>query len=700
MFSSPALMCSGIVLTENPHAVSSEEHVCEMASWELWFLGFEVDSERLRCFTPHALAQLIGYAHTVSGVDKVWEPLFPDFPQCSSSELDRQVTMLRHYRSGGRWRPKNPQLSPVIPSRYRWRVHQRLHITTFTPALVQDLWSSPVALSARQREAAEDLALFVAASPAWDLGDIVENTHFRHGENFGHAAATLAVVSPHAFRRLLARTHTITDILRCILAFYCAQPDRARDLRCSREYPVNMRSIPREIRREILCAMAAADSQETRDRVLKDQYVWRRVLKKIHPFDLPESGAARPILDVIFGNVKHTSTNARVEQAFAQHDVKAAIELLGPTPGVFLRRLDHLVRLVTTETTPLLFTAVRRVAPHVSLTTLISVINGLRSREQVPKVIRLASRVFISHKPPHPVDKTLVAQVLHLLEQALDAQLALKPPPPTRLPDGGAFPVPLGSRWASTSSVPYYPGQPLKLDLRSEESIRLFVHWVGDDVDLGVVFADETLTHSLGYVDYTNLIGHSLETTVTHSGDVVYAPAPKGACEMIDIKLSRKLPPRVRYIIPSIISFNGVKLGQIPTLTGLMHTHQLQGHHFDPSEVTSSASITVESTSAVPFIIDVAAKQLVWLDSSLGTRKGEFSAGRSELVELVRAELQRIKTHISVHELLRRWVSVHDVDVEFGNPEIDYAQVVEPVFTGPQDPMAVAWAQRLIGISA
>jgi hypothetical protein len=185
----------------------------------------------------------------------------------------------------------------------------------------------------------------------------------------------------------------------------------------------------------------------------------------------------------------------------------------------------------------------------------------------------------------------------------------------------------------------------------------------------------------LGYLDYTNLSSNRLKNSVLHSGDITYAPLPDGACEFVDIKdtIWQELPT-VRYAIPQLISFSGDKFDDIDNVAGIMVRSQaMAGEIFEPRTVETAMNVHVKSTSAIPFIVDLVDRELIWLDTSLGSRMGCFNTGRSNGVQLIRAELETLNHMLTNGQLLALWAAAHDAETtpDAGDEPTNHDQVAK-----------------------
>ena len=677
----PAMLRRGIIpqtrTTTTDGVTAAQAHT---ALAELLTVGFIADPQELQQLSLEELVTLITQAGTTIGANRTWQPMFPGFPEQVATMPDIELFLIQiyHYLTYGRWRPDiEKTFERTKLAHTDWTQNfRRLTLVELTPQLVQDEWAKAVALSPADWEFLHD----VIAELSINVPELMATTSFTSGDNF--AAALCEISNPH--ERLdtgLALARTATDVLRTVLAAYCKEPDRAIDLLSSAEFRLDMRSIPRPQRRSILRALARFTDNTNLDMVMRHKKLWRRALRPVHPFELPQAAEVHTHLTIIFGKTTHRTFNSQVEAALLRNDVPAAVRLLATNPGNLLRRVDHLMRLSRSKkpSADALLSALAEAAPKARLTTLISCYNGVSNRDAPLKIFRIRGRNVLKETNNPPVESWLKSAVLDILTTAMCHRLRAAPAPTEPVSVGSTVPVELVRREASTSKLALARGQ--RLPLGDGSIMRLFVHWYGHDVDLGVCFADALLMEQLGYLDYTNLSSNRLKNSVLHSGDITYAPLPDGACEFVDIKdtIWQELPT-VRYAIPQLISFSGDKFDDIDNVAGIMVRSQaMAGEIFEPRTVETAMNVHVKSTSAIPFIVDLVDRELIWLDTSLGSRMGRFNTGRSNGVQLIRAELETLNHMLTNGQLLALWAAAHDAETtpDAGDEPTNHDQVAK-----------------------
>lgn len=150
-------------------------------------------------------------------------------------------------------------------------------------------------------------------------------------------------------------------------------------------------------------------------------------------------------------------------------------------------------------------------------------------------------------------------------------------------------------------------GSTLKVD--NSKYLYMFVHWIQNqkrtDLDLSVVSFDREWNSSVLY------FGNQVNSYITHSGDIIDAPAPKGATEYIRINLS-KIPAGIKYILPIVNVFTGdVFSDNKEVYAGFLFS---DSNKFKLSSEHIRYDLTEPANSNIPFLLDVSANDIMILD--------------------------------------------------------------------------------------
>ena len=434
-----------------------------------------------------------------------------------------------------------------------------------------------------------------------------------------------------------ASYRTVTDVLRLAVAMAGGDVSLAE--------PCRFPSFSRAQRRRLLGLLDAVgqvqDSRDSAEEMARRCERWKRLARHLRPGDYARRfpRAAALLHQVASGDAEEGFTS-RLEEALTRRDVEGALRLLSTRPGVFARRLNHLLRLCVDEATrERVVAGFARVAPEVSLPVLVRLWEYFSSPgpDALPwRVVAIKAAtgtktaLIPSTRRPGPAD----AAVVHAVEEALRQRKRLG-----RIAvDQGmyeGYTAPVGLRSASPGMRT--AGRGTRLPLPEGETIRFFLHWrdlpeappkapgpagpaaaedrdTRVDLDLSAFFVSEDFTRT-EQIAYYNL----RSTAAVHSGDLT--SAPDGAAEFIDITLAEALRQEWRYVVMTVHSFSHHQLSEVPECwAGAMArgTDPQSGEVFEASTVMQRLDLVSPTFNATPFVIDIAERRLIWWDLPVG----------------------------------------------------------------------------------
>ena len=146
------------------------------------------------------------------------------------------------------------------------------------------------------------------------------------------------------------------------------------------------------------------------------------------------------------------------------------------------------------------------------------------------------------------------------------------------------------------------------------------------DLDLSAAFFDAGWNH-VATCDF-----HSLRaggTAAVHSGDFTDAPPPDGASEFIDLNLDLLRDIGARYAVATVLSYNNVAFEDMAeAFAGVMVRSDDTGPVFDARAVEQRFDLAGRARASVPFVVDLQARTLRWLDVTMGVTGSLHSVGR------------------------------------------------------------------------
>jgi len=225
---------------------------------------------------------------------------------------------------------------------------------------------------------------------------------------------------------------------------------------------------------------------------------------------------------------------------------------------------------------------------------------------------------------------TAIAAVRDLVDTELTARAARLPRYDVAVLDAALadVPAPMRERAASDQSAGWPRGS--VRDLPPADVLRLFLHWqepggTSIDLDLSCAFFDAGWGR-VGHCDYTDL--RFAGDAAVHSGDLTSAPAPLGATEFLDLDLALLAGAGVRYVVPTVLSFDGVPFETMTeAFAGLMLPAR-DGDQFDGARVLQRFGLSGNARMMMPMVLDVAERRLLWTDLALPGRGYGHSVDR------------------------------------------------------------------------
>jgi len=152
-----------------------------------------------------------------------------------------------------------------------------------------------------------------------------------------------------------------------------------------------------------------------------------------------------------------------------------------------------------------------------------------------------------------------------------------------------------------------------KLDIPDGKKIRLFIYWERvNDIDLSIM----GLTNKLKSIEFSwRTMASNQSKALTFSGDIT--SGYNGGSEYFDIDIDqfKKSFPSMRYLVPSANVYSGTPFAKCICKAGYMERDVMDsGEIFEPATVQTSFAITVDSTFAYLFAVDLKTRELIWLN--------------------------------------------------------------------------------------
>ena len=626
----PAPSCFASPQEAQPTPQRGADAGVDTALTTLRALGYRLsDPAREALTSPEQAWALVNAAARLSSgsPSAEYRPFYPDFPiqVRSASEAALLVNAALHYLGdvvGVRILPDyRPSPREPLPGDDDALTELGLATAQDLERIVADLIAQATPFSAQDRA---DLTALRDFGPKWA-------PHMTVKENL----AVLTVTFPDL--DFSASYRTVTDVLRLAVALAGGDVSLAE--------PCRFPSFSRAQRRRLLGLLdAVGQSQDGRDsaeEMARRCERWKRLARHLRPGDYARRfPRAAELLHQVASGGADAGFASHLEEALARRDVDGALRLLAARPGVFARRLNHLLGLCADDAAREGVVAeFARVAPEVALPVLVRLWEYFSSPgpDALPwRVVAIKAAtgtkttLIPSTRRPGPADAAVVRAVEEALRQrrrlgriAVDQELY------------GGYTAPVGLRSASPGMRT--AGRGTRLPLPEGETIRFFLHWrdlpepppdapgpagpaaaedrdTRVDLDLSAFFVSEDFTRT-EQIAYYNL----RSTAAVHSGDLT--SAPDGAAEFIDITLAEALRQEWRYVVMTVHSFSHHRLSEVPECwAGAMArgADPQSGEIFEASTVMQRLDLVSPTFNATPFVIDLAERRLIWWDLPVG----------------------------------------------------------------------------------
>jgi hypothetical protein len=576
---------------------------------------------------------------TLLGDNVRHRPMYPNFPHqvMNAPEAELYVNAMLHYLGSSIGltilpvyeKENRPELAHVQPL----KIIEKGSLEDFAK-LMANLTASKISFNEVDREdikfALNEITLAVGEIP--------------NKENLAFIASIKPVFTCY-FK-------TATDVLRYAVALSGGDISLAEKTR--------FKKFKKATRRNILGLLNDLDGVIVED-MLRYKSEWKRLGEILHPGEYASRyPKAAEAFNVIRNDLPFETFNAKTERLIKNGSADDAAKHLVSRPGEFARRLDQLLRRTYNEGQ--ILDEFEKVAESVSSSVLLQTrahflnrnSDGLRVFFPKGNVAKFTAVEDTRDAISAAGSERVVAITTRALAKIYGENESLG-----RVfidPSLKGYLIPFGNRSASAGVKTLARGTRMALP-EDSSIVRFFVHWKdldkdpensdpygwgnrrSVDIDLSAGLLGEDFK-TRGGISYYNL----REFGGVHSGDIT--SAPNGASEFIDIDINKALKAGHRYVYMSILSYSRQSFNEIPELfAGFMGRNSAgSGEIFEPKTVLNKVDITMSGTNAVPLIIDLVEREVIWTDMSMPSsnwRPNNIASNKSGLELLSEALITR-----------------------------------------------------------
>jgi len=558
--------------------------------------------------------QLVADLRVMVGAHVEYQPMYPGFPHQVMEEDDAVLYLYAVYHYLTLEVPEHPAVvRPALLENTELTVIDLGSQAEFH-MMIRQLIQAKTSISGTDRE---DIDTAIANAEPEELEELLPS-EIPFKENAAFVASSLLKHDKANINLIERYFKTATDVLRLAAAWSGGDVSLAE--------PVRFRKFKRPERRLLLgllerCYPMTEDMLKFKDR-------WIRLGEILHPSEyksrFPRSEEA---FDILRNNKPFATFNGSVELAFRFDQVWTLIDLLMKRPGEFARRLDQLLR--STEHTEYVVLAFGEVADQVSTPVLLQVKSHFARRHE-PRGLRIffpkgnVAKAFAVPDNLPKMDPRVCEHIVSLCDQVLIQRFSDLPPLGKTYVDQRLqhYHVPFSQRSASKALRTLVRGS--RIPMGDGDTIRFFSWWKEGtidgqptgrvDIDLSAVMYDGNWQY-VEHISYTNL--RSFKYRAVHSGDIV--SAPQGACEFIDLHIPSIVQYGGRYIVATLHSYTSQPYCDLPEcFTGwMMRKKPGSGEIFEPATVVNKIDVTADTQIAIPVILDLMERTVIWTDLSL-----------------------------------------------------------------------------------
>lgn len=635
--------CSSVILPEV--GLSRNDNLIVMVQAELMRLGYILDSEsraHLATLSKEEIndvfREVIPIIWNEKGADKSWRMFYPNFPKqvMRASEVELFMNAILHYSTCGHWLPcykANGRLPVIEESKF---ISLKLGSEEGLLRVFTQILGSNASISDSDKEA---LAWFVREYRN-DLAKFMpEDVPFK--ENLCFFAA---LHLNHQLEFEVKAFSSATDVLRLMSGLSDGDVSLADNTK--------FRSWKRSERRYLIQTL---ENIVRKDDLARHGEKWKRAFHGLHIGDYAKSAPKSFALADQLRNGKIRTHLSLVEAAITERDADKIFKLLGNKPGELARRLDHLMRILKVNEVEPLLDLFENVAARIDARVLVQLYGHFKQRNDevrerivMPKGSMAKARLLKTRLPvllDHHVAK-IISIIWFALGEKFSGREAMGKvwiDPLLKL-----CPIALSQRSASESLRTVARGT--RLPLGDKQTLRMFIWWVGQDVDLSCVLYDEKFKKS-GHVSYTNL--RLKKINACHSGDIV--SAPNGAAEFIDINMDQAVKSGVRYIAMNVLDFTGMTFAKYEECFAGWMTRDFPNENeaYDARTVEQKVDLRSATTFAMPAVFDLKKREAIWVDLAANVASGgsnNVESRSATIVDLMKGAIA-LKGKMNLYEL-------------------------------------------------
>ena len=546
--------------------------------------------------------ELLDVLKILKGADVNYQPMYPNFPQqvIDADETELYLNAIFHYWTSGYWKPEYT----VEKRKTDYEEVKLVEITLGTESALKAIFSQ--LLASNDSLSAEDQEIV-----GWFIQHYkVDELTFPREIGFNETKCIVAGELIKKGESIKPLVKTATDILR--IATYLSDGDTS--LAANTKYI----SFTRPQRKLLVKALEDVINEED---IGRHAGKWIRLFHGLHVGDY--SNKVYSIAKKVRNNEPIASFYGRLETFLEKSDILKACDLLKKRPGEFGRRLDHLLRLAepTKQQVPVC-NAFLSVADDIPTRNLLQLLGHLLTRHQdKPQTVVFpkgnVQNAVLLDRPLEALESNILSYLVQGIRHCLFKRFAQFEPLGKVWVDPELMdcPLPTQQRSAASGLMSVARGTRLPIgevgEAGEKDTLRFFIYWVGQDIDLSATFHDENFK-MIAHASYTRLKSDKFHAY--HSGDITYAP--NGASEFIDVNIAKASKAGARYVAMNVLVFSGPTFAEHKKCyAGWMTRSKPNSNEiYEPSTVQQRIDVRTQCRSVMPVIFDLVERKAIWVD--------------------------------------------------------------------------------------
>jgi len=620
---------SGLVVERKKYSDPNRHLACSLNA-EFMRLGFVMSTKLMNSISSLTEDEIkflatdtINVLKKLKGADVDYNPMYPNFPEqvMEMNEVDLYINAMLHYWTYGQWKPVYAKLSKeFVLENHKFKEIDAIYEDDFKK-LFTKLLSSNDSLSASDKEIVE-----------WYLNYYyLKDLKFPATIPYKETMCIVAVNILNMGKNITSLIKTSTDLLRVIT--YINDGD------VSLSSNTKFKSLPRKQRKYFVKILEEVISEED---IQRHRNKWGKLFHNLHVGEYSQK--VYDIAKKVRENKKLKNLNSDIQQLINDGQYIETSKLLKMRPGEFARRLDHLLR-NSSEYSNIIVNNFIEVAPKVSTRVLMQLLGHFKGRNTDENRVVFPKGNVQKAILIDPIREEIVIDVLDELilgiEKVLVERFAELKSLGTMWIDERlkGCPLPTQQRSASDGADVVARGTRLPISNDDKNTLRFFIYWIGEDIDLSATLHDENFK-MIEHISYTNL--KSKKYNACHSGDIVNAP--NGASEFIDIKIQEAFDFGARYVVMNVLVYSGPTFKEHEKVyAGWMTRSKPNSNEiFDPKTVISKVDLVQKAMNVISVIFDLKTREAIWVD--LITKRSEmfndYKVGNN--VEANRASIEQV----------------------------------------------------------